>query len=190
MCFRTVAKWTWGAWVKSVSGQSTELYNRCTQLITIWKTRYCTAAFLDIGKAFDKVWHTGLFLKLKQALPHPEYTLPRSYLTNRMFQVRHHEIYTMLHPIHAWVPKGSILWPILYTIFKADLPETEQTLTVTYADDIAILASHEDPIVATSNLQTHLHRLEHWLLKWCISAESKSTQHHLYLETRRLPQST
>jgi hypothetical protein len=94
--------------------------------------RYCTAAFLDISQAFDTVWHTGLFLKLKQALPHPEYTVLRSYLTNRMFQVRHQEGYTMLHPIHAGVPQGSILGPILYTIFTADLPEAEQTLTATY----------------------------------------------------------
>jgi hypothetical protein len=108
--------------------------------------RYCTAALLDISQAFDEVWHTGLFLKLKQALPHPEYTLLRSYLTNRMLQVRHQEEYTMLHPIHAGVPQGSILGPVLYTIFKADLPEAEQTLTATYADDTAILASHEDPL--------------------------------------------
>jgi hypothetical protein len=121
--------------------------------------RYCTAAFLDISQAFDKVWHTGLFLKLKQALPHPAYTILRSYLTNRMFQVRHQEEFTMLHPIHAGVPQGRILGPILYTIYTADLPETEQTLTATFADDTAILASHEDPIAATSNLQNHLQRL-------------------------------
>jgi hypothetical protein len=94
-----------------------------------------------------------------------------------MFQVRYQEEYTMLHPIHAGVPQGSILGPILYTIFTADLPEAEKRLTATYADETAILAFHEDPIVATSKLQTHLHRLEHWLQQWCICAnESKSTQ--------------
>jgi hypothetical protein len=76
-----------------------------------------------------------------------------------MFQVRHQEEYTILNPIHAGVLQDSILGPILYTIFTADLPEAEQTLTATYADDTAILASHEDPFVATSNLQIHLHRL-------------------------------
>jgi hypothetical protein len=33
--------------------------------------QYCTAAFLDIAQAFDKVWHTGLLYKLKNKLPRP-----------------------------------------------------------------------------------------------------------------------
>jgi hypothetical protein len=47
---------------------------------------FCTAAFLDISQAFDKVWHTGLLYKLKQAIPHPIYTLLESYLTNKTFK--------------------------------------------------------------------------------------------------------
>jgi hypothetical protein len=31
--------------------------------------QYCSAAFLDISQAFDKVWHAGLLYKLRQALP-------------------------------------------------------------------------------------------------------------------------
>jgi hypothetical protein len=33
------------------------------------ENQYCTAAFLDIAQAFDKVWHTGLLYKLKNKLP-------------------------------------------------------------------------------------------------------------------------
>ena len=47
------------------------------------------------------------------------------------------------------------------TICK-DLPETEQTLTATYADDTAILASHENPITASRKLQNHLNQFEKW----------------------------
>jgi hypothetical protein len=77
---------------------------------------------------------------------------PQILSQNKMFQVRHQEEYTKVNPIQAGVPQGSLLGPILYTIFTADLPEAEQTLAATYADDTAILASHEDPLVATSNL--------------------------------------
>ena len=36
---------------------------------------YCSAAFLDISQAFDKVWYTGLFYKMKETLPYHFYTL-------------------------------------------------------------------------------------------------------------------
>jgi retron-type reverse transcriptase len=122
--------------------------------------RYCSAVFIDISQAFDKVWHTGLFYKLKRIFPHPTYMILKSYLTDRTFQVRYQEEYTTLHTIQSGVPQGSILGPILYSIYTADLPETEQTMTATYADDTAILASHQNPITASTNLQHHLNMLE------------------------------
>jgi hypothetical protein len=43
-------------------------------------------------------------------------------------------------------------------------------MTATYADDTAILASHQNPITALTNLQHHLNRLEKWLKRWRIKA--------------------
>jgi hypothetical protein len=45
----------------------------------------CTAVFLDVEQAFDKVWHTGLLYKLKSALPSPYYLLLQSYLSARYY---------------------------------------------------------------------------------------------------------
>jgi len=138
--------------------------------------RYCSAAIIDISQAFEKVWHTGLFYKLKRAFSHPAYTILKSYLTDRTFQMRYQEEYTTLYTIQSGVPQGSILGPIIYSIYTADLLETEQTMTATYADDTEILASHQNPITASTNLQHHLNQPEKWLKRWRIKAnENEST---------------
>jgi hypothetical protein len=124
---------------------------------------FCSAAFVEISQAFDKVWHTGLLYKLKRTFPHPPYTVLKSYLADRTFQVRYQEEYATLHTIQSGEPQVSILGPILYSIYTADLPEIEQTMTVTYADDPAILASYQNPITASTNLQHRLNQLEKWL---------------------------
>lgn len=76
--------------------------------------RYFSAASIDITQAFDKVWHTGLFYKLKCTFPHPEYTLLKSYLTDRIFQVRYQEEYNKLYTTQSGITQGSNLGPILY----------------------------------------------------------------------------
>jgi hypothetical protein len=87
--------------------------------------RFCSAVFIDISQAFEKVWHKGLLYKLKLAFPYPAYALLKSYLSDRTFQVRYQAEYTTLYDIHSVVPQCSILGPILYSIFTADMPETE-----------------------------------------------------------------
>ena len=80
--------------------------------------------------------------------------------------VKQQDEYTTLHPIKAGVPQGSVLGPILYLLYTADLPSTDNTEVATFADDTAILAMHSDPRKATENLQTNLNKTENWLKRW------------------------
>jgi hypothetical protein len=53
--------------------------------------RYCSAAFLDISQAFDKVWHTGLLFKIKRDLPYNYDQIIKSYFSDRYFHVKYEE---------------------------------------------------------------------------------------------------
>ena len=139
--------------------------------------RYCSAAFLDISQAFDKVWYTGLLYKLKKLLPHDYYLVLRSYLQGRYFFVKHQDEFTSFHQVNSGVPQGSILGPVLYLIYTADLPTSNQVMTATFADDTAILASHADAACASRNLQINLNEIHQWLKKWRIKANGTKSSH-------------
>jgi retron-type reverse transcriptase len=96
--------------------------------------KLCTSVFLDIQQAFDKVWHKGLLHKLKNNLSDKLYLIMKSYLSEHYFQVKINDELSVYHLIRAGVPQGSILGPLLYIIFTADVPLTESTLMSTFAD--------------------------------------------------------
>lgn len=160
--------------------------HRVTKKITqdLEDHKYCSAAFLDIIQAFDKVWHTGILYKLRKLLPLNYFLILKSYLQNRHFLVKQQDEHTKLYPILSGVPQGSVLGPILYLIYTADLPTTQNVLTATFADDTAILASHENPQMASQILQTNLDKIQQWLTKWRIKPnEAKSV--HVTFTTRK-----
>lgn len=144
---------------------------------TFEKKEYCSAVFLDISQAFDRVWHEGLLYKIRLHLPINYYLFLKSYLSERFFFVKQGEDSSMLHPIQAGVPQGSVLGPILYILYTADLPVSKDIVTGTFADDTAVLASDPNHVVASAKLQSSLNSISNWLRDWRIKAnESKSVQ--------------
>lgn len=150
---------------------------------TLEEKSHCSAAFLDVASAFDKVWHTGLLHKLKTLIPQPHYLLLKSYLSDRFFRVKHDGLYSSYHKISAGVPQGSVLGPFLYVLYTNDIPRTDNTTLATFADDTAILSKHQDPVIASDGLQNYLNQLQKWLKTWriCVN-EGKSV--HMTFTTR------
>lgn len=138
---------------------------------------YCSAVFLDIQQAFDKVWHSGLLYKLKNILPAPFYTFFLSYLSNRSFYVKVNNDFSSIYQIEAGIPQGSVLGPVLYTIFTYDMPFRKDVTVATYADDTAFLCSHPSPSEASRILQLQMDNLRHWLNKWNIIVNPQKSCH-------------
>jgi len=77
--------------------------------------KYCSAVFLDVSQAFDKVCHQGLIYKIKQTLPPKYLNILKSYLSDRYFSVSLNNKTWSSFPMLSGVPQGSILGPFLYT---------------------------------------------------------------------------
>ena len=80
---------------------------------------YIRGVFLDISKAFDKVWHDGLIFKLQ------------TYGQQRVLLNEHTSSWKN---ILAGIPQESVLGPLFFLIYINDLPDELTSLCKIFAD--------------------------------------------------------
>jgi hypothetical protein len=146
--------------------------------------QYCSAAFLDMSQAFDEVWHTALLFKLRRSLLLNYFLLIKSYLNNRHCRVKVDNAYSDLLPVHAEVPQGSILGPLLHLLYTTDVPSSSDITTATFADDTAVLAIDPDPANASQKLQSSLKAIQDWLSLWRLKANGSKSTHITFSKCR------
>jgi hypothetical protein len=92
-----------------------------------------------------------LLHKLRLSLPLNHFLVLKSYLHKRYFLVKDETKYTDLSPVNEGIPQGSVLGPLLYLLYTADLPTSPESTIETFADDNTVLATDCDPAIASQN---------------------------------------
>ena len=126
-------------------------------------------ATVDFAKAFDSVWHPALLSELLSlGLPLCFVEWIRFYLSVCRSKVRICNSYSRPFRFRRDMPQGSVLGPVLFSLFINDLPTflpTSVKISL-YADDLAIWASSSSVECATSTVQATLNRLVEWSSTW------------------------
>ena len=117
------------------------------------------AVFLDIFKAFDKVWHDGLLFKLNQnGISGSLLKLFEDYLHGRKQRV----VLNGFYSDYSGVPQSSVLGPLLFPLYTNDLERNIKSNVKFFADDTMLFSLVKDPVTSANDLNHDLDMIYQW----------------------------
>ena len=133
--------------------------------------------YFDISKAFDRVWHRGLLLKL-DAIGIRGRLLKwfESYLKKRKQKVVIKGDNSDEKVVTAGVPQGSVLGPLLFLVYINDIVDNIQSVIKLFADDTSLSNSSQCENVRQESLNEDLETIKNWSNKWKVNFNETKTK--------------
>ena len=164
-----------------------ELQNRVIENLSNGKT--CIGVFLDLSKAFDTLDHNILLKKLAfYGVRGVAFEWFRSYLENRLQFTKYKSASSQRLEITCGIPQGSILGPLLFTLYINDLPKICNSCSpILFADDTNLLFSGRDLPTLINEINSQLNLLSQWFILNKLSLNVSKTKFILFTSQHNTP---
>ncbi len=145
--------------------------------------------FLDVSKAFDKVYHPALLHKLERmGVSGNLLTWLGSYLSGRKQTVVINGVCSDSKSINASVPQGSILGPLLFLAYINDLVDDLETTPYLFADDTSLFCpiDPKNMQVSFDSINRDLATLDKWAAQWRVTFNASKTVYMIVSNRRNV----
>ncbi|GFV46393.1 probable RNA-directed DNA polymerase from transposon BS [Trichonephila clavipes] len=123
-------------------------------------TNFSFAVFLDLSKAFDRVWRNKLIIKLFNTFGIRDRALSWifDFLKDREIRVRFRDSLSKTFRLSQGVPQGSVLSPLLFSFYIAGIEKiiSRRCEVGLFADDIVLWNSNSDVVHIETAINTTL----------------------------------
>jgi len=147
------------------------------------KSQLTLLALYDVSSAFDMVDHEILLqrLEISCGIKGTPLLWFRSYLSERSQMIISGNSRTQWVPIKLGVPQGSVLGPLLFILYTADIPTLFSNHRATghlFADDVQafVHGPPSDQLLLTGYIETLSQDLHRWMSSNRLSLNSSKTQ--------------
>ena len=127
-------------------------------------SKFVLSIFIDFAKAFDCVSHNILLSKMRYyGIRGQVLKWFSSYLADRTQSIRVDDQESDKGYIPHGVPQGSVLGPVLFLIYVADLPNSSDFFKyILFADDSTLYVGGDSPIHLVESANVELPKLYYW----------------------------
>ena len=120
--------------------------------------------FLNISKAFDRVWHEGLIYKMKCiGITSMPLKLSQNFFSKRDQQVLLNGYCSLWATVFGGVPQDSVLSPLFFLICINDLTKDISSANKLFADDTSSFSIVNDIDVSEHELNSDLREISMWV---------------------------
>ena len=161
---------------KSTVTQLAEVYHHFCNAID--RNKEIRVVFLDISKAFDRVWHTGLLYKLhKSGISNGLLLWFKNYLSDRQQRVVISGEFSSWQDIKAGVPQGSVLGPLLFLLYINDISNAVTHCQIRlFADDTCLFLEVDNREETALKINEDLKGLFNWSNTWLVTFSELKTK--------------